>query len=163
MDEDNPMSGELKISIAAGVVHILSAAAALAFYLISEYGKSGPDIWDGVPLLIFTFLFLFIFSLFCVAISVIQFSFGVGTIVTGALRKKKLCALFCGLPLLADSVAAFFATIFALDFIIGGLDHLTHPLTLSLLLLALLSIAGIVLSIIAMVKNLSKKSDDITQ
>ncbi|MCH5149021.1 MAG: hypothetical protein J1G05_06685 [Clostridiales bacterium] len=148
------MSKSFKISIAAAIVHILSALAALTFFLILKLGASGME---AVPFLIIFAFFIAMFAGVGIVIFVIQFSCAVGIIVTGIFKKEKLCALFCGLPLLADLFAAFFAAIFGFTLITGGLTATGISIAIALLLLAVLSLAGIVLSIIAMVKNLSKK------
>lgn len=148
------MNKSFKISIAAAIVHILSAIAALAFFLILKIGAAGMA---EVPFLILFAFFIAIFAGVGIVIFVIQFSFAVGIIVTGLLKKEKLCALFCGLPLLADLCAAIFAAICGFTFITSGLTATGILIALDLLLLAALSISSIVLSIIAMVKNLSKK------
>lgn len=155
MSNDRPSKGAFITSIAAGVLHILSAVAAFVFYWMMNYG--GRIIMEAVPFLVIFAILLAFLSIVGLAVAIIQSGFGVAIIVTGALRKKKLCALFCGLPLLADAITAFCTVILGCS-ITGGLNSTTVPLAIDLLLLALLSIASIVLSIIAMVKNLSKKS-----
>lgn len=146
----------LKISIIAGAAHALSAVTALVFYLILKFGAVGIA---QVPFLIFLALFIVILAFAGLVIFVIQFFCAVGIIVTGVLKKRKLCAFFCALPLLADLVAVFFAASFGFAFITDGTGGSGILIGMDLLLLSALSLAGIVLSIIAMIRNLSKKYD----
>ena len=155
------MSDELKISIAAGVVHILSAAAALVFFIIIK--DTALNSTSAAPYLLIFAIMLAFFAVASIFVAAIQFCFGVGIIVTGALRKKKLCALFCGLPLPVDAVAVFCSALLSFELFTNEFNVAAIFLAINLLLLALLSIAGITLSIIAMVKNLSKKPEEITQ
>ena len=157
MNENKPIGGTIKISIATGVVHILSGLAALAFFLTMKYAAGAME---GAPYLIFFALFLAVFAVAGIIVFIIQFICGVGITVAGALQKKKLCAIFCGLPLLIDLVATFAATIVGFSLATSGLGGAVIFLGIDSLLLDVLSLAGIILSIITMVKNLSKKQDN---
>ena len=156
MNNGKPMSGALKVSITAGVIHALSALAALSFFLILKIESTGMA---EVPVLVLFAFFIAMFAGVGIIIFIIDFGCAVGITVTGILKKMKLCALFCGLPLLADLFAAFFGAVFGFAMITSGLTAVGILIAAALLLLAALSIAGIVVSIIAIVKNLSKNSN----
>lgn len=158
MSNGKPMSGALKISIATGVVHTFSAVTALTFFLIMKYATGGME---GAPFLIIFAVFLAIFAISGIFIFAIQLSSAVGITVTASLKKQRLFALFCGLPLLVDVLTVFCAVIVGFTLATSGLNGTVIFLAIDSLLLALLSLAGTILSIIAMVRNLSDKSNNV--
>lgn len=154
MSNGKPVSGALKISIATGVVHTFSAVTALLFFLIMKYATGGME---GAPFLIIFAVFLAIFAISGIFIFAIQLSCAVGITVTASLNKKRLCALFCGLPLPVDVLAVPCAVIVGYTLAASGLNGAVIFLSIDSLLLAVLSLAGTILSIIAIKRNLSTK------
>lgn len=140
------MSKSFKISIISVVFHILSASAALVFFLIVSNRLSDISHLERQAL---TPLVLTIFSIECIGVFLAQLSSSIGIIITQKRMKKKLHFDFCIISLAAD-VSVILFSIFSLSSLLSG--EVNKAVILFSVIIALfiaLSLADAILSIIA--------------
>ncbi|MCH5147537.1 MAG: hypothetical protein J1F61_06030 [Clostridiales bacterium] len=156
MKNNKPRSKAFGISLATGIIHILSALTAIVFFILLRFVPLNADS-IGTAIALVLILPLVIILLIIVILP--QLCFGIGITVSAVCGKKKLCAIFCGVPMLADLIAVIFSFVLG----IGIMTDLNIVLTIVIILFGVMSLACIILSIIAMVKNISQKTDLVAQ
>lgn len=144
------------ISLAAGVAHVLATVTAATYFILLLIV---PLDVDSIGTAFAIFLLLPIAIVILIFVVLPQLCFGIGIIASAACGKKKLCTVFCGIPLLADLIAVIFAIVVGMALT----GDISIVITIVMFLFGALSLAAIVLSITAMAKNLSKKNDVISQ
>lgn len=160
--KNNLMSGTFKVTITTAVLHFLSAATALTFFVLMR--SAAATVMEALPLLFIVAIILAFLAIAGIFIFVLQTLGGIGIIITVMQQKQKLCTIICGLLIVVDFITAFCSAILGFSiFIIGELDAVIIFCAIDLLLLAVLSVVSAILSIVAIVKNLSDKSDSPAQ
>lgn len=146
------MKQKNSLAIATAAVHFASAAALVLLGIFMIIAALGIVIF---PLLIMLTIIAAAVAFAAFAGFAIQLVCAIGMTATAAVGRKKLCALFCGVSLIADVPAFCMALAF---FIVMISDFGFTPVEILLLsdfaVCAICSLAGGILSVITMCRYL---------
>ena len=157
MKNREPKSKAFKIVIATAVLHFLAACAALAFFVVMR--TVAASVVNDLPFLFIIAIFLAFLAVAGVFVAILQTLGGIGIIIAGVFRKSILCVVLCSILIVVDAITAFCSAMLAFAILaVGEFDLAVILYELDLLLMAALSIAGAVLSVTAIIKNLSERS-----
>lgn len=152
-----PKSKAFKIVIATAVLHFVSACAALAFYVVMRTAASA--VVNDLPVLFIIAILLAFLAVVGIFVFIFQTLGGIGIIIAARYKKGIICVVICGILIAVDVMTAFCSTMLAFAILfVGELDMVVILCALDLLLLAVLSVAGAILSVISITKSLSERA-----
>lgn len=158
MKNREPKSAAFKVVIATAVLHFASACAALAFYVAMRTVASA--VVNDLPFLLIIAIFLAVLAVAGVFVFILQTLGGIGILIAATHKKGIICIVICSILIAVDVITAFCSTMLGFAILaVGELNLAVILYALDLLLLAVLSAAGAILSVTAIVKSLAERSN----